>query len=401
MANGLTIIKDRTSVGNIPNVELDPQGLGLLATLHAGNSVDVQRKMNALNAVLEPMEMQLERKDGTALPVEVSNMFFMKGSVTTDAPEFKSYKDKFDLNRSVGYNVVAYNYDSDTILASERGVLDIDAEKLKATRKITNTYAKRYLPFSRLKALITGTTESSNIPTDDGGATSGVNAFTRAFGCARGEDFSDFLTITSGDGIRNFYRTTETATLATDDVDSLVDAIRAVDDYSMQGVVALAHPRTLKNYAKLSANDTMTKDEFVFNTVNKDGTERKDGMRAVDIDGVKWVAVDGFHEDFAIFYDMGKLEELLIRGVEEGDPNQRGLGLIYEGKLDSWSTIRDLDGAKLRIFPEEWYMPWRLSVGILDMSGDNHHATGYMQAGSVAVLEAWATTMDGYFKTSE
>ncbi len=318
MANGLTIIKDRNSIGNIANVDLDPAGMGLLATLEAGNSVDVQRKMNMLNAVLEPMEMQVERGDGTALPIEVGNFFFMKGALTTDAPEFKTYKDKFELDRSVGYNVVAYNYDSETILASRRGVLDVDAEKLKATKKIMNSYTKRYLPFSRLKALITGSTETNSIPTLDPGTTTGAAAFVRSFGCARGEDFSDFLTITKGDGKRNFYRTTKTTTLATSDVDGLVDDMRAVDDYSYQGIVALAHPRTLKNYAKLAANDTMTKDSFIF------GTNETDGVRAVNIDGVDWVAVDAMHEDFVIFYDMGKMEELLMRGVEEGDPNQRG-----------------------------------------------------------------------------
>ncbi len=83
-----------------------------------------------------------------------------------------------------------------------------------------------------------------------------------------------------------------------------------------------------------------------------------------------------------------------------------GMGIVYEGKLDSWTAIGDLDGAKLRIFPEEWYMPWRLSVGILDVSGisGRESADGYMQdgaGGSVEALENWVTTMNGYFLTEE
>ena len=399
MANGLTIIKDRRNIGNIANVDLDPQAMGLLATIEAGNSVDVQRKMNMLNAVLEPMEVQVERKDGTALPVEVSNFFFMKGSISTDAPEFTTYKSKFDINRSVGYNVVAYNYDSETILAARRGIIDIDAEKLKATKGITNVYAKRYLPFSRLKALITGTSVSSTIPTLDNGTTNGAGAMSRAFGCARGEDFSDFLTITKGTGVRNFYRTTKTTTWATSDVDDLVDQMRAVDGYSYQGIVALAHPRTLKNYIRIAAADNATKDAYIFGEQGD-----VDGVKAVDIDGVYWVGVDGMHEEFVIFYDMGKMEELLIRGVEVGDEAQRGLGIVYEGKLDSWSVIGDLDGAKLRIFPEEWYSPLRLSVAVLDVSldaGRVEPTNGYMEANSVTALEAWVSTMNGYFETVE
>lgn len=399
MANGLTIIKDRRSIGNIPNVDLDPAGMELLGIVEGGNSVDMQNKMNMLNAVLQPMEMEVERRDGTALPVETHNVFFMKGDITTDAPEFLPYKANFELDRSIGYNVVAYNYDSKTLLAAKRGEIDIDAQKIKATRAITNVYSKKYLPYSRLKALITGTSESSTIPTLDPGTTTGAAAMARAFGCARGEDFSDFLTITKGDGKRNFYRTIKTASWNTTDVDGLVDDMRAVDSYSYQGIVALAHPRTLKNYIKLAANDTATKDTYIFGNQGD-----VDGVKAVDIDGVYWVGIDGFHEDFIVFYDKGRMEELLMRGVEPMDANQRGLGIVYEGKLDSWSAIGDLDGAKLRIFPEEWYMPHRLSVAVLDTASTRFHTTGYMQdgaGGSVEALEAWVATMNGYFTTEE
>jgi hypothetical protein len=221
----------------------------------------------------------------------------------------------------------------------------------------------------------------------------------RAFGCARGEDFSDFLTITKGTGVRNFYRTTKTTTWATSDVDDLVDQMRAVDGYSYQGIVALAHPRTLKNYIRIAAADNATKDAYIFGEQGD-----VDGVKAVDIDGVYWVGVDGMHEEFVIFYDMGKMEELLIRGVEVGDEAQRGLGIVYEGKLDSWSVIGDLDGAKLRIFPEEWYSPLRLSVAVLDVSldaGRVEPTNGYMEANSVTALEAWVSTMNGYFETVE
>ena len=397
MANGLTIIKGTDSIGNIPNVDLDDNAMELLGVIEGGNSTDTQRTMNALNAVLEPMEQIVERVDGTALPVEVANVFFLKGSVSSDAPEFIEYKSNFELNRAVGYNVVAFNYDAETLLASRRGAVDIDARKLKKMKKVTNVYSKKYLPYSRLKALITGSTETATIPTDDGGSTSGAEAFSRAFGCARGEDFSDFLTKTDpdDDGTRNFYRTTVTTALATNDVDNLTDDMREVNDYSGQGIIALAHPRIVKNYAKLASNDNATKDTFVFEDVS-----------SVEIDGVDWIAVEGLSREFVIFYDAGKVEELLIRGVEKLDEAQRGLGIIYENTLQAWNTIQDIDGAKMRIFPEEWYMAMRLSVGILDVSGETNRNSGdgYMQDGtgkSVEALEAYVATMTGYFETVE
>lgn len=397
MANGLTIIKGTDSIGNIPNVDLDASSLDMLATIEGGNSTDVQKTMNILNAVLQPMETEVERIDGTPLPVEVTNVFFLKGSVSSDAPEFLEYKSNFELDRAVGYNVVAFNYDAETILASRRGVVDIDARKMKKMKKVTNVYGKKYLPYSRLKALITGSSETSSIPANDGGATSGADAFSRAFGCARGEDFSDFVTKTdpTDDGTRNLYRTTATTSLQTSDVDTLVDIIKETNDYSHQGVIALAHPRIVKEYAKLAANDNATKDQFVFEDVP-----------SVYIDGVDWVAIDGMSREFVIFYDAGKVEELLVRGVEEGDEMQRGLGVIYENKLQAWQTLKDLDGAKMRIFPEEWYSPMRLSVGILDVSGKagRNDADGEMQDGagkSIEALEAWVTTMTGYFETVE
>lgn len=394
---GVTIIKDRKSIGNTPNIDLDATSMGVLAAIQGGNSAEMQNGISVLNALLQPLEKEVERKDGTALPVKVSNHYFMKGGISTDAPEFKEYKDKFDMNRSVGWNVVAFNYDSDTVLAAKRGDIDIDGQKLKAVREVTNVYSKKYLPFSRLKAMITGGTEVNSIISDDGGATSGAAAFARGFGWARGEDYSDFITIVDGDddGTRNFYRTTKATALSTNDVDDLVDAIRATNHYSEQGIIAIAHPRTLKNYAKLAANDTVTQDDFIFA-----GQE----LKAVNIDGVNWISAESMHKDFVLFYDAGMMEELLIRGVEAGDVMQRGLGIIYENNLESWTVLSDLDGAKMRIFPEEWYMPMRLSGGILDVSGTRNDASGFMQdgaGGSIEALEAFVAKLDVQFGREE
>jgi len=388
----LTIINGRTSIGNIPNIQNAPNDmLEMVALIEAGNSVTNQNN-NILNAILQPMERSVERKDGTPLPVEVHNVKFSEGGIMTSAKEFRPYMDKLELDRSVGYNVMNFNYDEETLLAAKRGEINLEAQKLKSTKAIMTVHTNKYLPYSRLKAVITGTTLSETIPTLDPGTTTGVFAYTRSFGFARGEDFCDFITVATGDAKRNFYRTTETGSVADTDITNLADDLEAVDTYSRQGIVAFGHPRTVQNLGSL-AKDTMNQDIEIFGDV-----------AATNMFGINWVKVPGFHPDFVIMLDMGKTEELLIRGIEKEDADQRGLGIVVMNDLTAFDSVQDLNGAKMRIFPEEWYMAMRLSGGILDTNELRGDVSGYMQDGggnSVEALELWITTMNGYWKTFE
>jgi len=392
MAN-LSIYTGRENIGTIPNVDYgsaSDEFVGVFGEIVASNSLPMQFT-TALNMILGQMEIEVPRKEGSPLPVEVHNVKFTQGSIQTSAKEFREYKDKFDTTRSVGYNVMNFDYDDETILQARNNGIDLDARELKKLMKIRNTYINKYLPFSRLKAVITGTTEIDTIPTLDSGTT-GLAGYVRSFGFARGEDYADFLTTTDGVTTRNHYRTATTATYASTDITTCIDLIEDTNMYSGKGVIALGNPRTVQNVALLaSANEN--KDISMFGELT-------------DAFGAKWAKVPGMHKDFIIFLDMGYVEAtgqpLLVRGVEI-DEEQRGIGIVMKDDIKAFKSVIDMNGSKTRIFPEEWYQTYRLAGVILDINSARYDAGGVMTSGGASeiALNAWVTTMNGYFKYSE
>jgi len=385
----INIYTGRTNSGTIPNIleGASDDFRGVMAEVVAGNSQGIQFT-NVLNQILEPMEKEVPRKIGTPLPIKIHNVKFTKGGVETSAKEFRPYMDKFDMEKSQGYNVMAFDYNQQTVLDAENEEINLDAMALDSMRAIRGVYTNKYLSLSRLKAIITGTTQSPTIPTVDGGTT-GLAGYTRAFGFARGEDYSDFLT-TSGATTRNFYRTIKTATMVSSDITDLIDDIEDTNEYSGKGVVVLAHPRIVSRIALL-ANAPENKDIAVFGTVTS-------------AFGADWKVIPGMDKDFMIFLDKGYLEtegrSLLVRGVEKAE-NQRGLGIVFKNDNTAFKDVVDMDGAKLRVFPEEWYQGNRLAGGILDINATRFHASGFMQAASATALETFVATMDNYFTNVE
>lgn len=384
----LTIYTGRENIGTIPNVEYGNADLqGVFGEIAASNALPVQLT-NTLNMVLAPMEVEVPRKNGSPLPVKVHNVKFTEGGIQTSAKEFRPYMDKFDMTKSIGFNVMNFDYDDDTILEARNNKINLDQKALNTLQNVRNVYINKYLAFQRLKAVITGSSLSDTIPTLDAGTT-GLAGYKRAFGFARGEDYADFLTVSDGVTTRNHYRTTVTGTLASSDITGLIDDIEDTNMYSGQGIIALAHPRIVQNIALL-ANAPENKDISIFGEIT-------------EAFGAMWKKVPGMHKDFIIFLDAGYVngnQPLLVRGVEE-DPEQRGIGIIMKDDIKAFKSVIDMNGSKTRIFPEEWYMTYRLAGGILDTNSARFDARGFMQAASVTALETWVSTMNGYFKYSE
>jgi len=381
----LSIFTGRQNIGDIPNVLYGNESFkDIFGEIIASNSQAVQFT-NEINAVLAPMEVEVPRKNNSPLPVKVHNVKFAEGGVQTSAKEFRPYMDKFDMTKSQGKNVMVVQFDDETILEARNNKVDLDMQVLENIREIRGVYVNKYLAFSRLKAVITGTTLSDTIPTLDSGTT-GLAGYKRAFGFARGEDYSDFLTTADGVTTRNHYRTIKGSTWTTTDITDAIDLVINTNVYSGQGVIVLGNPRTVQAVASL-ANAPENKDIEIFG-------------RVTSALGADWKQVNGMHPDFLIFLDKGYLNgssPLLVRGVEV-DEAQRGLGMMYKNDLKAFKSIVDMNGAKFRIFPEEWYMTYRLSGVILDTKAGRGHASGTMQADSVTALENWVAVLNSYWK---
>ena len=386
----LTIYTGREGIGNIPNVKYGASDSlkGVFAEIVASNSLPMQYT-DALNEVLSPMEVIVPRKNGSPLPVKIHNVKFTKGGIQTSAKEFRSYMDKFDMEKSQGFNVMNFDYDDTTILEARNNEVDLDQEAREKLTAVRGTYVNKYLPFSRLKAIITGTTQSDSVPTLDSGTT-GLAGYKRSFGFARGEDFADFVTVTDGVTTRNHYRTLIGATYSSTDITNAIDLIEDTNMYSKKGVLVLGNPRVIQNLALL-ANSPDNADIAYFGSVT-------------EMFGASFKKIPGMHKDFLIFLDMGYVDQsgnpLLVRGVEI-DEEQRGMGIVMKDDIKAFKSVIDLGGSKTRIFPEEWYSTYRLSGAILDIKAGRGDASGEMQAASIAALETWVSGMNGYFVNVE
>jgi len=382
----LSIYTGREGIGNIPNIKYGASNdlREIFGEIVASNSIAMQYT-DALNEVLAPMEITVPRKNGSPLPVKVHNVKFTKGGIQTSAKEFRSYMDKFDMSKSQGFNVMNFDYDDETILESRNNEVNLDQEAREKLTTIRGTYINKYLPFSRLKAVITGTTQSDSVPTLDGG-TAGLTGYKRSFGFARGEDFADFLVVTDGVTTRNHYRALTGATYSSTDITNTIDLIEDTIMYSKKGVIVLGNPRVIQNLALL-ANAPENADIAYFGKVK-------------EMFGASFKKIPGMHKDFLIFLDMGYINQsgtpLLVRGVEI-DEEQRGMGIVMKDDIKAFKSVIDLGGSKTRIFPEEWYSTYRLSGAILDIKAGRGDGSGVMIADSVTALETWVSGMDGYF----
>ena len=351
-----------------------------LAELKSGNTVEDQKTVE-LNAVLGAMETEVARIEGQPLPVKEHNVKFTKGGVSTNAPEFQAYWSKFDFQKSSGYNVQAYDFSDETLLEFKNLGINVMDKIMESTEAIKGAYINSYLPYIRLKALLTGASVVDTLPAFDGG----TGKFTTAFGCARGESYDAYLPPTVTNKTVNLYRTVTTnAGVKPADIRALINTIRNTKSYGKgggtRGILVIGAYDTIQGLASM-ANAPENKDIEIFGEVTK--------MYNAD-----FKAVEGMHDDFLIAFDMSYMNKLIVKGVNV-DPEQRGLVFMPKVDIQEFKTYADIQGGKMRIFEEEYYMPYRLSCGILHTNGANFHATGLIQAGSSAetALTTWVTNI--------
>lgn len=362
--------------------------LQMMAELRAGNTIESQN-INVINAILEPMEEMVERLDGHKLPVEYHEIKFTEGGITTSAKEFREYMDAFTLTVSEGHNVQAYDFSVDTVMAFKNKKIDPLSLEVKKLERIVSAYKNSYLPNVRMLAMVTGSSMTTAIPALDGG----TGSYTSAFGWARGEDYTGFVDINeSGDEIRNHYKVikgTTSDSLSSEDLKLLIDSIQDTKLFGTgggeQGVIALAHPRTIEDLYDL-ANAPENKDKAIFEKID-----------SVYMFGCDFVKVQGFHKDFIVFFDKSFMGQLMLHAVNV-DPTQRGIAIVPKTPRDTFATAYDLDGAKVHVFAEEFHMPYRLAGGILSVNPLHATSDGNMSTAGATALNTWASTLQGRFK---
>ena len=369
------VLKGRTSVNEIPNFKLGDAGKDILDIIEIGNSKEIQGE-ETLNRILSGIEVEKAVGNGGKLPVEHFNVYFQEGGIETAAPEMKKYIEEFTIKQSMGMNVMAFDYSlEDEVRADNEGV-DLNGEAQDKVAKIAHAYTANYLPFARLAALITGCSLTAKCPTKD---TSGDRGYAGAFGALRGEDVSDILLPTATDKKRNHYRTIKATALTDEDIYACTRMLSSYRTYSRKGIIALAAPSTIQRvigtvYQAPSNTDKVT----------------VDGILPPQPFGCQWIPVNELEgHDFIIFLDAGRYD-VLLRRVEPSE-KYRGLGILAKDNTTAFKGVTDIEGAKLRIFPEEWYLIGRESVVILDTNSTRNNSDGEMQDGqSIAQLEKLA-----------
>ncbi|MGL5100466.1 MAG: hypothetical protein ACRC6B_10660 [Fusobacteriaceae bacterium] len=349
-------------------------------TIEAGNSEEVLGAEN-LTALCMSMEEVLPRVSGQPIAVEISNVFFSEGGIQSEAQGFDTYYKNFTLKKGASIQAKAFSHDSkETLDARNKGIslLEKDAKDL---RKITNAYAYRYNPNVRLLSLLTGSSLTTKVPTK---ATVGTDEdFCRAFGWVRGENVEDFIPSIYGVTHANHYRARKGAVIDKRDITDIIDLISRYDEYSGEGVIALANLRTIEDLGSLYKAPT-NQDKVII-----------DGMYSPSFLGATWLEVPQLHPDFIIFLDAGKRD--LIKRCVNNDEAQRGLRLIEENKVEGYKVESGINGMKAFIFEEEFIVASRFSGAILDIArqGDTE---GHMLPASITELEKYTALVEGMYK---
>ncbi len=379
----LTVIKGRKDVGAYADEAYTSKMDEILMALEHGNSIDVQAT-NELNAFLQTIEKEVPREEGSPISVKRKNILFQKGGIATTAPEFHAYLDKFEMKTSMGYNVMAYDYSQEDLVRAENHNIDLDTEATENTVDAVKVYQNTYLPFNRLLALVTGCSLTTSIPTKESNG-----KYTRAFGWLRGDNCADLLPATEMEKVRNHYRVIKGDSVKEDDIYDVVQSIQSFRTYSRQGIVVIGHPRRIQKLAQLYSAPTNV-DKMLL-----------EGVMVKSFLGVEWFENTAMHPDFLLFLDKGKFD-LLIRGVELSD-KFRGIGIFSKEEIRSFTSTTDKDvmGAKVRIFPEEWYVVLRESGAILDCNGTRKQSTGEMATASETELQKYTKGLMESFDLEE
>jgi hypothetical protein len=371
----LTVLHGRTSATLIPNFKYEGVGEDILKLIEIGNDIGVQSQYS-LNALLSQIERMEGVRRGAKLPVEHFNVYFQKGGIESASAGMMSYIEEFTLEHSEGWNVMTYDYSITDMYNAENEGIDLNGDATRKTARAVNAYQSNYLAFSRLCALLTGSNRRSTIPTE---ATQD-SEYTDAFGFLNGEEVDDFLKPTAKKGKKFHYRGIKGGTVSSADIFDAFQLISSYRTYSNRGVVALASNSVIHEIIGSALMDTMNKDTHALGGMDSTMVARPFGVR--------WIAVPELEgHDFIVFLDEGK-RDIMFRRVEVAE-KFRGIATISQEKIPTFNSLVDVKGAKLRIFPEEWYVTARESGVILDIK-NQADATGKMAEAGKTALEALA-----------
>jgi len=350
-----------------------------LAILKSGNTVEDQMQ-NEINQMLSPFVVEVPRIDGQPLPVKEHNIRFTKGGVQTTSKEFLPYWSKFNLEKSQGRNVEIGNFTDDTLFEYKNlGINPMD-KIMEDMEGVYGVYNNAYLPNVMMKSLISGTTITDALPAID----NGTGQYTTSFGFARGESYDSYLHAKTTTKTVNLYKVIKSATIAGSDIRAMAKTLRETKLFGkgggQKGILAIGAPDSVQNLASL-ANAPENKDLGIFGNVDY-------------MFGVNFKKVEGMHDGFFIFLDMSYMNKLIVKGVNK-DEEQRGLTFIPKNDIQTFVNFKDFVGGKARIWEEEYYMPYRLSGGILGIDPTFYDADMIIKAGSPAelALEAWMTAL--------
>ncbi len=375
------VLKGRTGASEIPNMQVGNIGAQILDIIQIGNSQEIQ-STEVLNNILSNLEVVKGVSRGSKLPIEHFNVYFQPGGVETASVEMKKYFEAFEMLSSPGYNVMAFDYSLEDEVAKENEGIDLNAEAVDKVANITRAYTANYLPYSRLAALLTGTSLTAKCPTK----TSGDRSYSEAFGFLRGEDASEWLLPTAKDKNRNHYRTIKGSNVNESDIYGIVRMLSSYRTYSRRGIIALASPTNIQRVLGSSYTAPTNVDEVIVNN----------NILAPKPFGCEWIGIPELEgHDFIIFLDKGRYD-ILFRRVEPSE-KYRGLGILMKNNITAFEGVTDIEGAKLRIFPEEWYLIGREAGAILDINPSRKNASGEMDTASIEALENLATLCLGAY----
>lgn len=348
-------------------------------TIQASNHSKVLGAQPLTNFLMA-REKVVPRVNGQPLPLEIGNVFFTEGGLNSEARGFDVYYDAWYMKKGKMLEVKAFSHDTKEVLDARNKGLSLLEKDKQDLERIAQLHVNRYSQFVRLLPLITGTSLSTKIPAKD---THGTNPITASFGWVRGENVEDFIPAIYGVKTANHYRARKSTTVQKKDVTDIVDLLESYSSYSGEGIVAIAHKRTIEDLAS------------IFNApVNQDkmGIE---GVVSSSFLGIDWLPISQMHKDFIIFLDKGKMD-LLLHAVNK-DEEQRGFKLIQENINEGFKFDSGANGAKAVVFEEEWYLSSRFAGAILDIG--QQQGDGLMDSASETKLQAFAQKIkDMYIK---
>lgn len=342
------------------------------------NTNEVMGSQEIAQFLLEREEV-VPRIPGQPIALEFANVLFSPGGIASDAEGFDTYYSNFTLKKGMPLQVKAFSHSTEEILEARNNGVNLLAKDEADLEKITKAYINRYVPYVRLLPLITGSSLTAKCPTK--ATKDSDDEITRAFGWLRGEDVSDLMPSIHGITHANHFRARRGTALDKADITDTIDLLEKYDNYSGEGVIAIAHPRTIETLGMLYKAPT-NQDKMVI-----------DGVYAPNFLGCTWFGLSQMHKDFIIFLDAGN-RKLLFKGVNK-DEEQRGFKLIEENHCQGFKFDSGANGLKAMIFEEEFYVPHRWSGAILDINEQGEGEDGSdMKAQSITKLENFAKQIE-------